>query len=146
MITIIAFFTDNGIPKTGLSATVIIREVVTGDLVVPVSGVPDDMVELGDGLYKFEFNGDDEIDYAFTCNGGNPLTTADRFLYGGTELRQIHNNVEFIKQVESGRWKLDQNTNTMIFFDTNDNEILRFNLFDLSGVPTISDVAERKPV
>lgn len=147
MIKIIAFFTDNGIPKTGLVPTVVIREVDTGNVVVPVSGVPDEMTELGDGLYKFVFDADDTKDFAFVCDGGTPLTTADRFLYGGTELREVHNKLEFIKEVESGRWKLDSTTNQMIFFKSdNTTELFRVNLFDLAGSPTISDVTERKRV
>lgn len=43
-------------------------------------------------------------------------------------------DVAFIKEMESGKWEIlnDQ----MVFYDTSGAEILRFNLFDINGLPT----------
>ena len=146
MIDIIAFFTDNGIPKTGLNPTIKIREVTTGTLVIAgESG--DIMSELGDGWYKYQFSGDETINYAIVCDGGSTMPTSERYVYAGTELTEVHNTIDFIKQVESGRWKLDRTTNQMIFYkDDNTTELMRFNLYDIDGSPTVSGVAERRKV
>ncbi len=83
MITIISFFTDNGYPKLGLSPTINIRRVDTGSLVI--EGVS--MSELGDGWYKYEFDGDEDLEYAIRCDGGTDLTNAERYTFAGSEIK-----------------------------------------------------------
>lgn len=146
MITIIAFFTNNGTPALGLAPIVKIREVATGNLVVAgESG--DIMVEVGDGWYRYEFNADDTKDYAIVCDGGDSLTTAERYVYAGTELRELSANVELIKQAEFGRWKIDATNKQLIFYkEDNVTEIARFDLFDLENNKAITNVIERKRV
>ncbi|MHA2020925.1 MAG: hypothetical protein ACW96N_04370 [Candidatus Thorarchaeota archaeon] len=57
---------------------------------------------------------------------------------------EIHCNVEFIKDIEGGRWKINTSTNQMIFFkNDNSTEIARFNLFDSGSNPTSECVFER---
>jgi len=53
--------------------------------------------------------------------------------------------IEFIKQIEGGRWKIINNQ--MIFYK-NDNTtvIATFNLFDISGNPAMANVFERKRI
>jgi len=59
------------------------------------------------------------------------------------DLLQI--DISFIKQVESGRWKVDGNQ--MIFYeDDNETEIMRFNLFDGDGVASESNIKDRQRV
>jgi hypothetical protein len=58
-------------------------------------------------------------------------------------------DVEFIKQIEGGRWKIDETANQMIFYeDDNATEVARFNLLDSGGAPTgtPSDAYERTRV
>ena len=50
-------------------------------------------------------------------------------------------DVEFIKQFAGGRWKIMENQ--MIFYSDNNYEIMRFNLFDENGNPTMANVFER---
>jgi len=58
------------------------------------------------------------------------------------DLRQI---LEFLKSVEGGRWKIENNQ--MIFYDEdNVTEIMRFDLYDENGEPTMRNVFERKRV
>ncbi len=53
--------------------------------------------------------------------------------------------IELIKQMETGKWKIE--SNQMVFYkDDNSTEIARFNLFDSGGVPTMTDVIERRKV
>ncbi len=58
------------------------------------------------------------------------------------ELAQLQADIDFIKEIEGGRWKLLNNQ--MIFYeDDNVTEVARFNLFDENGLPTMSNVMER---
>lgn len=62
-----------------------------------------------------------------------------------SDINNIQTDVVFIKAVESGRWKIE--ANQMIFFDTdNVTELLRFNLYDASGNPTMANPFERSLV
>lgn len=79
---IIASFTDNGVPKTGLSPTINIREVPTGVLVISGSN----MTELGDGSYYYDHvNYDSEKDYSIRCDGGSGLAYTERYTFAGNE-------------------------------------------------------------
>ncbi len=82
MTNIIAFFTSSGIPATGLSPTINIRNVVTTTLLVS----SDPMIEVGDGFYKYDFVAyDPETDYSIRCDGTASLPAAERYVYGGNE-------------------------------------------------------------
>jgi hypothetical protein len=79
---IIASFTDNGVPKTGLSPTINIREVPTGVLVISGSN----MMELGDGSYYYDYvNYDFEKNYSIRCDGGSDLAYTERYTFAGNE-------------------------------------------------------------
>ena len=79
---ITAFFTNNGIPATGLSPTIRIREVVLGNLVVTDAS----MTEVGDGWYQYNFTSyDKDIDYVIRCDGGVLLSASERYTYAGNE-------------------------------------------------------------
>lgn len=61
-----------------------------------------------------------------------------------TILTQVSGAVEFIKQIEGGRWIIDESVDQMIFYkDDNTTEIARFNLFDITGSATSTNVFER---
>jgi len=61
------------------------------------------------------------------------------------KLMTIASDVDFIKSVQNGRWKIINNQ--MIFYkDDNITEIMRFNLFDINGNLTMRNVAERRKV
>ena len=49
---ILAYFKSNGVPATGLSPVVRIRDVDTNTLVISGSA----MLESGDGFYKYDFS------------------------------------------------------------------------------------------
>ncbi len=80
---ITTFFTDNGAPKTGLSATIRIRNLATNALVVTNAA----MTEVGDGFYSYDFTSYDEDDeYAIRCDGSATLTSdGERYTYAGNE-------------------------------------------------------------
>ena len=57
----------------------------------------------------------------------------------------VEDKIELIKQVESGRWKIENNQ--MIFYkDDNVTELFRFNLYDRNGAPAEVNVYERRRV
>lgn len=79
---ILAFFTKNNVPATGLSPTIRIREIPGGALVVTDAA----MTEVGDGHYSYDFaTYDYEKDYAIRCDGGATLSYSERYTYGGNE-------------------------------------------------------------
>ncbi len=55
--------------------------------------------------------------------------------------------ISFIKGINGGRWKIDTNTNQMIFYDEdNTTELARFDLYDDSEQASTQDVFERRRV
>lgn len=60
------------------------------------------------------------------------------------DISNIELDMAFIKAIESGEWKIDNNQ--MIFYDSGSSEIARFNLFNNAGQPTNEDVYRRVPV
>jgi hypothetical protein len=55
--------------------------------------------------------------------------------------------IDFLRDIEGGRWKIDTTLNQMIFYkEDNVTEVTRFDLFDADGVPTSENVFERRRV
>ena len=79
---ILAFFTNQGIPATGLTPIIRIRDVSDGSLLVTDAS----MTEVGDGHYKYNFAAyDAKAEYAIRCDGGVILPSSERFTYAGNE-------------------------------------------------------------
>jgi hypothetical protein len=79
---ILSYFTNSGVPETGLSPTIRIRNASTGALVVTDAA----MIEVGDGFYRYDFTGYDAlIDYSIRSDGGASLADAERYAYAGNE-------------------------------------------------------------
>jgi hypothetical protein len=79
---ILSFFTDDGLPKTGLTPTIKIRDVSDGSLLVNGSS----MSEVGDGFYRYDYSAyDSEKDYAIVCDGGISLSDPERYVFAGNE-------------------------------------------------------------
>jgi len=98
---IIAFYTDDGAPKTGLSPTIRIRKVSDNSLLVTDAA----MAELGDGWYKYDYGAyDEELDYAVRCDAGSSLTTADRYKYAGNESFIDDINTKLSNEHGYGSW------------------------------------------
>lgn len=78
MTTIVtSFFTDAGIPKTGLTPTITIRETSTGTVVV--NGVA--CTSVGGGFYRYVFTYEANKDYSIIVDGGSSLFDTDRYKY-----------------------------------------------------------------
>ena len=79
---ILAFFTNNNVPETGLNPTVRVRDLSDDSLVI----TDETMIESGDGHYQYDFTTYDATkDYAIRCDGGGTLPAADRYKYSGNE-------------------------------------------------------------
>jgi len=56
-------------------------------------------------------------------------------------------DLALVKQIEQGRWKIDDTLDQMIFYDeTGTTPILTFNLKDINGLPSNVNIFERDPV
>lgn len=76
---ITAFFTESGIPRTGLSPTIRIRTLSDNALVITDAA----MTEVGDGFYKYDYVAyDGTIDYSVRCDGGAVMADEERYTYG----------------------------------------------------------------
>lgn len=74
-----AYFETVGVPATGLTPTVNIRDLATGTLAIS-AGV---MIETGDGYYTYEFVAYDySVTYSILCDGGAGLAATDRYVVG----------------------------------------------------------------
>ena len=136
---------SNGTPKSNVvSASVRVYHIV-GGVEVDVLGATAltqvgtsstwryvwEPVSLGSGQYVVEYSLSDDLGATFV--GVEDLAIRD---FAKQE------DLEFIRAVESGRWKIVGNQ--MIFYDEDGvAELMRFNLFDEAGFPTMGNVFER---
>jgi len=75
---VIAFFSDGGTPKTGLTPTI---EIWDSDATKDVDGAS--MTEITNGFYKYTFaTYDNTKDYGFLADGGATLADYERYAYG----------------------------------------------------------------
>jgi len=126
--TIVTFFTENGIPKTGLSPTIKIRRVSDGHLMVN----SDPMDDIGDGWYRYIFTTYHiGTDYVVVCDGTSTLTGSERYTYGSEE------DTEVIRKIMMNRLELHDGTakNWKLYDDDNTTVLLTFNVSDKNGGP-----------
>ena len=57
---------------------------------------------------------------------------------------EIAENVTFMRDIEEGKWEIVNNQ--MIFYDSDLNEIIRFNLFDNVGNPASENIYKRERI
>jgi hypothetical protein len=133
---IIAFFTDSGVPKTGLSPTLDVWE-ADGSQVVTAQA----MTEIAGGFYKYDFTTyDEDEDYCIRADGTATLSGAERYVYSTNET----GGVGKILKVQKNKWEIKGNQ--MIFYDNDGTtELYKFNLQTKSGSPTEKDVFKRIP-
>lgn len=90
---IISYFTQGGVPKTGLSPTLKIWRVSDAFPVI----VAGSMSEIGGGFYRYNFSGySPTIDYAIRCDGGDVLSNSERYSFAGNE--GFHDDIYDIQQ------------------------------------------------
>jgi hypothetical protein len=97
----LAFFTEKGIPKTGLIPTVRIRDLSDYSLVVTDSTSE----EVGDGWYVYFFAGyDSNKEYAVRFDGGPSLPDSERYTFG--------TNDSFVDDISEHVWDEDLTLHT----------------------------------
>jgi len=90
---VLAFFTNSGVPATGLSPTVRIRDISNNNLLVTDAAAS----EIGDGWYKYDFTAyDSREEYAIRFDGGATLENTDRYTSG--------TNDSFMDDIVNGVW------------------------------------------
>jgi len=91
-----AGFTELGVPRTGLTPTISIHRIDTGELVV--SDAP--LIEIGHGNYIYNFTDfDDKIFYCWTVDGGIDLSDVDRYRMGcSDEIPEITSTIRRIRR------------------------------------------------
>ena len=130
----------NGDFASGLTITYEVRK--SSDNTLISSGT---MSEIGTtGVYKasvtFTAIGQYHVLYTFPIGYRNQVETINVI-----DPIAKQSDLETIKQIETGRWKMVGNQ--MIFYeDDNVTEICRFNLFDAAGNGSMFNVTERKRV
>ena len=79
---ILSYFSDNGVPATGLSATIRVRDLSDNSLVVNSVA----MSEIGDGFYGYTFTAyDNTVEYGFRADGSSTLGNSDRYAFGAND-------------------------------------------------------------
>ncbi len=134
---IIAFFTEIGTPKTGLSPTVDVWT-VGGSQVVTAQA----MTEVAGGFYQYDFTTyDEDEDYCIRADGTATLSGADRYVFSTNET----GGVGKILKIQKNKWEITNNQ--MIFYDDDGTTALyTFNLLNKAGGKTDRDVYKRDPV
>jgi hypothetical protein len=84
-------------------------------------------------------------------NAGDPWTTELPGAYAegtagdiiGNQIPDIKSLAEFLSHIEGGKWKIVGNQ--MIFYKAdNATEVIRFNLYNAAGAPSMTEVFERR--
>ena len=174
-------YKENGLPVTGLSVDVEIRDTATNkyldfaDDTWKSSGWTTKSValnDIGNGQYQYMWDSSSAITADMIVSTEYDVTTSnyqatdkDVLMFGIVNVdtaaiaaavwnRQMDQHtidgsfgkgVNMIFQTETGRWKIENNQ--MIFYkEDNVTEVMRFNLYDHDGNPSMSIVADRQRV
>ena len=71
-------------------------------------------------------------------------TGASSPAYAAEQYNPIAENIEFIKDIEGGRWTINGTTNKMTFYKSdNVTVVAEFDLQDSSGTPSVTEVFTR---
>jgi len=139
-----------GKSKTGLTG-------ITGYTVYAANGTISQprtttgIYELGEsGIYASEITFDDDFHGSIfwdVTTGGNTVYASEEYnatSQTSASLTALTADVQFIKQIEGGKWVLDTIQNHMVFYDDdNVTEIARFAMYDKNGIPSTSSVYRR---
>ena len=147
----------DGTPKTALaSATVRVYHVNDlGNEVTDLSSTALDHVP-GTNIWRYRWDspglavGHFFAEYSLVDNVGASFVSAEDIVIQDFAKQVTLENVEaivaFIKKIEAGRWRIDQTTDQMIFYDDDDvTPLLTFDLKDIAGLPSHINIFERKP-
>jgi hypothetical protein len=127
---ITAFFTDKGVPKTGLSPIISIYDLSTGIVLIDSST----MTERSGGFYIYDYvDYDNSKNYGFVADGGSSLVSNERYLNSTNEtdnsviddkvekiLGLVHHNI-YIDEPEYDKY--DNMTSSRLRIYSNPNSV-----------------------
>jgi hypothetical protein len=124
--------------KTGNAAISV--DINSGQIILEDTVVAGDIVIRGIGKLIDNSNGANvDADYL------NSPTKNAEFAWQHAAALQLIANIDFLRNIEGGRWKIENNQ--MVFYaEDNTTEVARFNLYDTTGQPSSTDVFERTRV
>lgn len=144
--------------------TYILAEFTTGDTVtIDIYRLSDDVkvvdtaavTEISStGTFKYLFNivVTEKTEFLLIMDNGT-TDKRGKIILGGypddlsDQLVLVGDTVDFIKEVEGGRWKIDKNNNQMVFYKSdNVTELTRFNLFNEYGIADFENIFDRRRV
>lgn len=132
--TVMIYRIDAGIKTTVLSSEEMSATGAVWQLVWEPESLP-----VGEYIVEYTFQDSDGI----TTMVSEDITVRD--IATQMTLSDVSNNLDIVKNIEMGRWKIIGNQ--MIFYGTDGvAPILTFNLYDADGNPTMTDLFERVPV
>lgn len=144
---ITAFFTNRGVPATGLTPTITIYRLDQSSSSVVETGT---LTEVGGGFYRYDFLSYNPLEnYTFLIDGGPTLPASERFQYGGndsyleeivkyvwvtnvspdttppgsfgelitSQLNYVVSVVQLLLKYQNNRSLIDPNTKTLTIFD-----------------------------
>lgn len=137
-----------GYSKQGL-LTDVHYEIFNSDGSIYLSRRQDNVIEFGNGTYGVPLSFSNKGSFVIAWEiEGTSYTASEEIIvfdYKSDEMTDIKNDISFIRNIEGGRWKIENNQ--MIFYsEDNATEIARFNLFDDKGSPSNIHVFERMRV
>ncbi len=131
--------------KTGTSETAI--DIMAGTVEIDSTCVAGTIVLRGVGLLVSDSSGPNCTVKTLGLLNREFIADAvlDESLVEHTTSGSLGEALAFLKSIEGGRWKIENNQ--MIFYDEdNTTEIARFNLYDSAGQPATQNVFERRRV
>jgi hypothetical protein len=133
------WFSEAGLPKTGLTPIISILQVSDQSDVTPSDN---EFIEIGLGFYFFDFSESDNTEDYVALADSVTLTGPEKYAPCITE---VQGEISFIKDMRGGRWRVvgDQ----MIYYkEDNLTEVARFDLFDVDGNPAMTAIYDRTRV
>lgn len=121
------------------AGAIILDKTITAGTII-IAGVGTCTDEFGTTILTGTWNGNVNVNTSALLSNAS-LSNA---VWTTSEALELLTNIEYIKDVESGRWKMDTATNQMIFYKADNlTEVVRFDLFNKSGAPDTENIYER---
>ena len=132
---IVADFTSNGAPSTGLSPTIDIWKVSDNSQLITAAA----MTEIAGGWYKYTYSAyDADVDIVFRCDGTNTLANADRYKFGGNDdPQQVGIKSVEMRKALLNNMQLDKDTSILTIFENNGTSTFKsYDITDKDGNAT----------
>jgi hypothetical protein len=123
---LVSFFTNHGVPVTGLTPSISIVDISTG-LVVDSGVMTETSAVNAPGWYNYDFVAySNQTEYAMTADGGATLTGAERYSVASNELSSVEKSLDIIGGLMHDNAVLDSQT----YDEQNNLETARLRSYD----------------